>query len=415
MTTKRFAVLAVSFFALLAAGGPAVAQAPQSYLAEMPPVERVRTDVKGGDRLDTLARQKAAFEQLARAVEVAAAPRFKLTPVEQRWRDTYRGAADAARKEAYSGLSNATPKGLNPFAKSPLQEWNALTAEYERDPKGRDALLRKYFARDHPALSAAFARDEASRAPQSDFVRKYGPQTRSVGPLARAIFWLVVGVMVLALVRELLPKGTSPRDPLKLRTGLRSYRLEWFTGRVADFSEHTEKSGFAPGTVFQDIFGNKTVYVGPGPRETVKVMFSLVGEDGRRHVVSLVNSGVVLADGNVVTAVWAASKGSTMHLFFLDRTLSKVWPVNRELAGLIGVSRLMYLPALAVAVILGSAIAAVGGGGMSETMGALMGMFLGVIGAGAVFLFVTTRRVRRFMGSDVPRILAAIEQGVSRR
>lgn len=394
----RVVLLVAGTLALTGESRPACGQAQPSHLAEMPAVERVKADVQGSDRLDTLARQKAAFEQLSRAVEVAAASRFKLAPAEQRWRDAYRGAADATRKEAYSGLS-----------KSSLQQWNALTGEYERDEKGRDALLRRYFARNHAALSAAFARDEASRAPQSDFVRKYGPQTRSVGLLARAIFWLVLAVMVLAVVREFLPKGISPRDPLKLRTGLRSRRLEWFTGRVAGFAEHTERTGHSPGTVFQDIFGNRTVYVGPGPRETSRIMFSLVAEDGRRHVVSLVNSSVSLADGSLVTAVWAAGKGVPMHVLFFDRTNSKAWPVNRELAGLIGVSRLMYLPVLAVAVILGSAIAAVGGFGMSETMGALMGVFLGAIAAGALFLFMTTRRVRRFMRQDAPRILAAID------
>ena len=93
-------VIAIAWFA---AGPPSKAQTDPPYLSEMPTVERVRADVQGTDRHDTLARQKAAFEQLFRVVDVAAGPRrfsaSGLTPGEQRWRDAYRGAADAARKE----------------------------------------------------------------------------------------------------------------------------------------------------------------------------------------------------------------------------------------------------------------------------------------------------------------------------
>lgn len=199
----------------------AFAQVDPSYLADMPDVERVRADVQGSDRLDTLARQKAAFGQLSRAVEIGAGSRLvtELTPDEQRWRDAYRGAADAARRDAYSGLSNSRPGGLNPFAKSPLQQWNDLTGRYERDAEGRDALLRRHFPDEaYAALAAAIADDAAVRQGGNEFAERYGVATGPVGLVARVLYWLAVAVTLLAITRELLPLGLSRADPLKLRT-----------------------------------------------------------------------------------------------------------------------------------------------------------------------------------------------------
>jgi hypothetical protein len=84
-------------------------------------------------------------------------------------------------------------------------------------------------------------------------------------------------------------------------------------------------------------------------------------------------------------------------------------PVTNALAKTLGVGRAMYLPALAIAVIVGAGIANVAGG-VSETFGALGGLFIGGIGTAFVFLLITGRRARRFLERDAPRILAAIDK-----
>jgi hypothetical protein len=315
-TTPLMIRLLISI-AWFAASPPSKAQTDPPYLSEMPTVERVRADVQGTDKHDTLARQKAAFEQLFRVVDVAAGPRrfsaSGLTPGEQRWRDAYRGAADAARKEAYAGLSNTPPKGWNPFAKSPLQQWNALTGKYERDTNGRDELLRRYFSSDtYAALSTALSEDDRSREGESEFSRQYGAaHAGSVGLFARVVFWLVLATMVLAVVREWLPFGVSRRDPLKLRAGFRSYRLQWATGRVADYYRRTEPEGLPDPGILRDITGRETRLDAPAAREHVREMFLLIGADGQRHVVHLVDASVGVPEGHVATAVWAASKGAS--------------------------------------------------------------------------------------------------------
>jgi hypothetical protein len=159
----------------------------------------------------------------------------------------------------------------------------------------------------------------------------------------------------------------------------------------------------------RDIYGNETRSDGPTPRENVHETFSLVRDDGQRHVVHLVNSGIEIPEGHVATAVWAARKSGATHLFFFDRTLSKTWPVTKALAAMLGVGRAMYLPVLAIAVIVGSGLASVAGG-VSETFGALGGLFIGGLGAAIVFMLITGRRARRFMRKDAPRVLGAIEK-----
>ena len=410
-------VIAIAWFA---AGPPSKAQTDPPYLSEMPTVERVRADMQGRDKHDTLARQKAAFEQLFRVVEVAAGPRrfsaSGLTPGEQRWRDAYRGAADAARKEAYAGLSNSPPNGWNPFAKSPLQQWNALTGKYERDTDGRDELLRRYFSNDtYAALSTALSEDDRSREGESEFSRKYGAaHAGSVGLLARVVYWLVLATMVLAVVREWLPFGVSRRDPLKLRAGFRSYRLQWVTGRVTDYHRHTELEGLPDPGPLLDITGSQTRVDTPAPREHVHEMFLLIGADGQRHVVHLVDARVGIPEGHIATAVWAASKGASSgtYVLFFDRTASQTHVPKQDFIDMFRVGRAMYLPALALAFIVGTGFA-IAPGGASENLGGFMGLFLGAIGARVAFLYILTRRGNRFSRKDAPRVLAAIEASES--
>ena len=414
-TTPPLVIRLVIAIAWLAASTLSKAQTDPPYLVEMPTVERVRADVQGTDKHDTLARQKAAFEQLFRVVGVAAGPRQYsapgLTPGEQRWRDAYRGAADAARKEAYAGLSNSPPQGWNPFAKSPLQQWNELTGKYERDTNGRDELLRRYFSSDaYAALSTALSEDDRSREGESELSRRYGSQAGSVGLLARVVFWLVLAAMVLAVVRECLPFRVSRLDPLKLRTGFRSYRLQWATGRVTDYYQRSDREGLARPSVLRDITGKETRLDGPEAREHIREMFSLVGDDGQRHLVHLVDSGVAISEGHVATAVWAAPKGASSgtYVLFFDRTAPQTQVPKRDFVEMFRVGRAMYLPALALSFIVGAGVTSAAGGA-SETLGALVGLFLGAIGARVVFLIILTRRARRFTKKDAPRVLAAID------
>ena len=216
--------------------------------------------------------------------------------------------------------------------------------------------------------------------------------------------------MVLAVVREWLPFGVSRRDPLKLRAGFRSYRLQWATGRVTDYYRRTEPEGLPDPGILRDITGRETRLNAPAAREHVREMFSLIGADGQRHVVHLVDASVGVPEGHVATAVWAASKGASggTYVLFFDRTASQTHVPKRDFIDMFRVGRAMYLPALAIAFIVGTGLT-IAPGGASENLGGFVGLFLGAIGARVAFLFILTRRAHRFSKKDAPRVLAAIE------
>jgi positive regulator of sigma E activity len=80
-------------------------------------------------------------------------------------------------------------------------------------------------------------------------------------------------------------------------------------------------------------------------------------------------------------------------------------------AALLKVGRLMYLPVLALALLIGGAVAS-GAGGASATLGVLIGLFVGFIVGAALFRRIAARRARRFT-AEAPRVLAAIAEGES--
>jgi hypothetical protein len=93
---------------------------------------------------------------------------------------------------------------------------------------------------------------------------------------------------------------------------------------------------------------------------------------------------------------------------FFDRTASQTHVPKRDFIDMFRVGRAMYLPALALAFIVGTGLT-IAPGGASENLGGFVGLFLGAIGARVAFLFILTRRAHRFSRKDAPRVLAAIE------
>ena len=103
------------------------------YLREMPPVDRVLSDMQTGDTAETAARQMGALLQLKKMIGDAAGPRFYnravgLTPEETRIRQAY--------YTAYYQISQSRPeyKGIH-----------ALRG-YDISPRFRDELFRRYFS-----------------------------------------------------------------------------------------------------------------------------------------------------------------------------------------------------------------------------------------------------------------------------
>jgi hypothetical protein len=381
------------------------------YLAQMPSVETVLADNEGKDRLDTLARQQAALNQLMRAIGFLAGDREFCcqTQDEQVLRGNYGTAARAIDRETFAQLSTKQP--ANPFAKSERGQWVAIEMSYERSPQFRAANFGRYLAPDLRAkLDLAYAdfdRRIAGEAPSS------GGQLVELSPgqrqLGNVVLLAVLALMVLAVVREFRPFGARKDDPLKVAAGFGLYTLQWHTGRVTDYKKWREthtRSGTET-----DQYGNTRRYY--WSHTYVHESFSLVGPS--THHVHVTDLEINIPEGHLATAVWAtrrSRKGGDYVLFF-DRTEPRTKPITYAIGKMLKVKLWILFPVFSIALIIGAglAVATTIFAGMSPTMASLLSIFVSWIATiGWINLLVIPRRTRRFEKNDVPRIVALIEK-----
>jgi len=110
-----------------------------AYLREMPSAQRVKSELKGADAMDTAARQMGAFWQLQEIIKNLAGPRLwrnQLTPDEQRLLGQYYTAYQAAA-QPYAYIQNSPSHPDKPT-------WNKLHSFYETDDGFRDELLGRF-------------------------------------------------------------------------------------------------------------------------------------------------------------------------------------------------------------------------------------------------------------------------------
>ena len=180
------------------------------YLADWPTAERVLADQKGEDHPDTLARQMAALHQLDRAIEDLAGSRrwTSLTSDEIRISGQYRAAAERIRDEANRTLSNQLPPGFNgPFAEPPLQRWNSLQWQYERDAEFRAANLGRYLRQ--PVLRQLAAETATAGARTGGSTESRGLDDRDLDRIGMLLLLVVSGAVVMLSIRFLRRRRTT--------------------------------------------------------------------------------------------------------------------------------------------------------------------------------------------------------------
>ena len=143
----RIAVLAtLTLISLPLTVTPGAQATNPPYLREMPATERVRTEVRGEDAMDTAARQMGAFWQLMQIVQELAGQRLyrnQLTPDEGRLLGQYRlGYSTAEQPYAHIPRSPSHPD---------KEKWFRMHSFYETDPGFRDELLDKFFGEEFRA------------------------------------------------------------------------------------------------------------------------------------------------------------------------------------------------------------------------------------------------------------------------
>lgn len=217
-----------------------------SYLAELPPPQRIIEDFAGGrDQLDTLARQVGALQRLHRMVGELGGRRYATqgaTPAERIIQQGYAEAAGVLRQQALERFGPG-PHAIN----SPRARWVGSVDRYERSGDVYTTLLG-YFPpavqAQHRAEMVALGRAQAEgRALINQGLRELSGETESQweqqSPESRqgAIAWIsLLSVLLgLGLLRELLPVKVTGGTTPSLRVGFRRYRLNAVTGTLGNW------------------------------------------------------------------------------------------------------------------------------------------------------------------------------------
>ena len=196
----RFRVVVVVLTAAFAVGfaqtipSQAAARPVQpAYLSEMPSVERVKTEIRGKDRLDTAARQMGAFWQLRRIIELLAGPRIyrSATPDENRLIGAYNAG--------YASVAQPIEKTLS---RNDRPAWFDLHTRYELDAAFREELLNRFFSQQfrdgfRQAVAQEIARQRARANQQRTQSRPAVPAPRSSTPPG---VFILLGLGALAVV-----------------------------------------------------------------------------------------------------------------------------------------------------------------------------------------------------------------------
>jgi hypothetical protein len=116
---------------------PASASA-QWWFSEMPSEPEVVAKVKGADTADTLARQNAAFDQLASVLRTMQSPRqfSNPPPAHRRLLSTYGSGASGARERAVASSGSAEDR----------RAWTQLAFGYSADDAFRDEIMQTFFS-----------------------------------------------------------------------------------------------------------------------------------------------------------------------------------------------------------------------------------------------------------------------------
>lgn len=152
---KSLLVLAALIFgfANLTVGVRAQVRTPP-YLNQFPTVERVKSEIKGTDSIDTRARQTEAFELLIRMIQDLAGRRFDNDEMSKAEEDL-----SWQYNKAYIAYTVDTPAPAPPDG----TRLKKLLAFYEKDPGFQDELLQRFFT---PEFRAGYYQATGKQAPQ---------------------------------------------------------------------------------------------------------------------------------------------------------------------------------------------------------------------------------------------------------
>jgi hypothetical protein len=411
-TNRLTAAIVTAAVALVVA--TAARAADPAYLEQLPSVATVLAENQGQDALDTKARQRAAFNQWARAVGFLAGEREFCcqTADEQRLVGEYRTAASDIEKEMRNTLSTAEPS--NPFRRSEYQQWTGRASTYEKNVEFRSASFRRHLNGEPMArLDAAYTDWDRRFYGESSTPSRLDEMDEGTRALVTTGFMVLLGLIVLTLVREFLPFGSRGSNPLKIGAGFRLYTAHWASGHVTDYKRWTETVTTKTSDV--DQYGNHS-NVRFSSHTYVHESFTLVGANGS-HPVHVVDAKIEIPEGHFTTAVWTKRRmrESGNYVLFFDRTSNVTKPSRYGIGDMLAPRLWILLPILFGAFVIGGMGLPIAFPdtfrSMSDTLVGLMSVFvMWIVTLIWINLVTIPKRTRRFLAKSAPRILAAIEK-----
>lgn len=417
----RAGALAIAFCAcgLVFAG---TARAAEPWLAQMPTAKQVVAKTRGENASDTAARRWVAFDKLSLLTDKLLADRMLegtgLTPAEQAIRFRYVGYRDRVTKQQQA--SSTTARFL---------EWRKLADRYWADPRFNDRLLTLFsprFRADYkqplretfvPGAGIPRATPPASPTSEEATPREDSPawfQRTSSGGIPAGLTFLLALLAGLG-VRLLLQRARlelDPRDPFRLRLGGGTYVLSHATGSVDGASKLGTTNVYGGGG------GGRHGYTAPvriSSTTTIHDQFFLRQPDGAVESIQLAGWDFPVADGHVVSAVWAVREGAGAGPFFVvvNHTTGDVRSatsfLRSNLSRADGLRKLLVFCFLVAAGVVASQVTA--GNIAKAVLLAVLGAIIGVgVGSAIWHSRINPRFIRRFQRDGMPRIREELDQ-----
>jgi hypothetical protein len=183
--------LALTASALVIAG-PALAAAPDAYVAEMPSPDKVIAEIQGSDPFDTAARQYTVFSWLESMVLELMGDRYVaggMTPAEKTLRDGYH---DNYLRIQHELLASLPESDRVVAADTKYGQWQTLVNTYFVSADFYKQFLEKFFT---PSFRGTYAPIHAAAIARDPWVGFSDPPP-AVAP-ARDWTWVWVGFLVL--------------------------------------------------------------------------------------------------------------------------------------------------------------------------------------------------------------------------
>jgi hypothetical protein len=398
------------------------ARAAEPWLAQMPTVEQVLAKTQGKDASDTAARQWVAFDKLSLLTDKLLRDRMLegtgLTTAERAIRDGYGVNRDRITKQQQTTLTGAQ-----------FSEWRKVADRYWADSRFNDGLLTLFSARfraDHkqvlretfegaaiPSATPPASSTSEGTTPAEDAPAWF--ERTSASGIPPGLTFLLALLAGFAL-RLLLLRGRlelDPRDPFRLLLGGGTYALNHATGSVDGASKMgtTSVHGGGGGT---NAYGHaRNIRI--SSTTTIHDQFFLRQPHGTAETIKLAGWDFPVADGHVVSAVWAVREGAGAGPYFIvvNHTTgdlrSAMSFLTSNLSRADGLRQLLVFGFLVAAGVVASQVTE--GNLAKAVLAAVVGAIIGGAAGSRIWRSrVAPRFIRRFQRDGMPRIEEELNQ-----